>query len=172
MVNTPTCTAPCDGTVTVFPGSGAAYFSAGKKYTIGMHGAAIAAADINGDGIIDLVVTNATAGDNADTSVLLGTTGGGFQAAKNYTLGSLSSVAYLVDMNRDGKLDLVEAGGVALGKGDGTFGHLSFPIRMEFGRPRRPAPIPILAWDTSTPTRFRMSRWHISRRKTVGLFMN
>lgn len=124
VVNTPTCNAPCDGTVTVFPGSGAGYFNAGKKYTIGMHGAAIAAADINGDGIPDLVVTNATPGDSADTSVLLGTTGGGFQAAKNYTLGSLSSVAYLVDMNKDGKLDLVEAGGVALGKGDGTFGPL------------------------------------------------
>ena len=33
----------------------------------------------------------------------------------------MSNVAYLVDMNGDGKLDLVEAGGVALGKGDGTF---------------------------------------------------
>ena len=50
----------------------------------------------------DLVVTDATAGDNADTSVLMGTSGGGFASAKNYTLGSLSNVAYLVDMNGDG----------------------------------------------------------------------
>jgi len=133
VVNTPTCNAPCDGSVTVFPGSGAAYFAAGKKYTIGMHGAAIAVGDINGDGILDLVVTNATPGDNADTSVLLGTSGGGFQAAKNYTLGSLSNNAFLVDMNGDGKLDLVEDGGIALGKGNGTFGSpMPFPDGIGF----------------------------------------
>lgn len=123
VVNTPTCKAPCSGTVSVFPGTGSTYFAAAKKYTIGMHGAAIGAGDVNGDGILDLVVTNAAPGDNADTSVLLGISGG-FAAAKNYTLGSLSNVAYLVDMNRDGKLDLVEAGGIALGKGNGTFGPL------------------------------------------------
>ena len=136
VVNTPTCNAPCDGFVTVFPGTGAAYFAAGKKYTIGMHGAAIAVGDLNGDGLQDLVVTDATAGDNADTSVLMGTSGGGFASAKNYTLGSLSNVAYLVDMNGDGKLDLVEAGGVALGKGDGTFGSLiPFPDGIGYGSP-------------------------------------
>jgi hypothetical protein len=124
VVNSPTCAAPCNGTVSVFPGAAGSYFSAGKKYSIGMHGAAIATGDLNGDGFPDLVVTNTTAGDNADTSVLMGTAGGGFAAARNYTLGSLSNVAYLVDMNGDGKLDLVEAGGVALGKGDGTFGSL------------------------------------------------
>jgi hypothetical protein len=134
VVNTPTCTAPCNGSVTVFPGTGATYFGAGKKYAIGMHGSAIAVGDLNGDGYLDLVVTNATAGDNADTTVLLGVSGGGFSAAKNYTLGSLSNVAYLVDMNGDGKLDLVEAGGIALGKGNGTFGPLiPFPDGLGFG---------------------------------------
>lgn len=133
VVNTPSCKAPCDGTVSVFTGSGADYFNAGKSYSIGMHGSAIAVGDVNGDGIDDLVVTNATAGDNADTSVLLGIKGGTFQAARNYTLGSLSNVAYLVDMNNDGKLDLVEDGGVALGKGDGTFGPLKpFPNGIGF----------------------------------------
>jgi hypothetical protein len=134
VVNTPPCKAPCSGTVTVFPGSGANYFNPGKSYSIGMHGSAIAVGDVNGDGIDDLVVTNATPGDNADTSVLLGIKGGTFHAARNFTLGSLSNVAYLVDMNRDGKLDLVEAGGVALGKGDGTFGPLMpFPEGISFG---------------------------------------
>lgn len=134
VVNSPSCAAPCSGTVSVYPGTAGSYFGAGKKYSIGMHGAAIAVGDLNHDGYLDLVVTNTTPGDNADTSVLMGTSGGGFAASKNYTLGSLSNVAYLVDMNRDGKLDLVEAGGIALGKGDGTFGSLiPFPNGIAYG---------------------------------------
>ncbi len=121
VVNTPNCQSPCKGTITVFPGTGSNYFNAGKTYPIGMHGAAIAAGDLNHDGILDLVVVNSVAGDAADTSVLLGNANGTFQPARNYTFGSLSNEAVLIDMNKDGKLDLVTAGGVALGKGDGTF---------------------------------------------------
>ncbi len=123
VVNTPSCAAPCDGTVTVFPGEGS-YFNPGKTYTIGMHGSAIAVGDINGDGVLDLVVTNGTAGDSADTSILLGIKGGGFEPAHNIKLGALSNDAFLVDMNGDGKLDLVEDSGVALGDGKGDFGSL------------------------------------------------
>ena len=136
VVNTPPCQAPCSGSVTVFPGSGSTWFNGGQGYAIGMHGAAIATGDLNGDGVPDLVVTDATAGDNADVSVLLGVAGGGFAAARNYTLGSLSNDAILVDVNKDGKLDLVEDGGVALGNGDGTFGALKpFPGGLGFGQP-------------------------------------
>jgi hypothetical protein len=135
VVNTPPCKAPCDGTVTVFPGEGT-YFGAGKTYSIGMHGSAIAVGDINGDGVLDLVVTNATAGDSADTSILLGIKGGGFEPAHNITLGALSNDAFLVDVNDDGKLDLVEDGGVALGDGKGDFGSLiPFPNGIAFSQP-------------------------------------
>ena len=136
IVNTPACAAPCNGSVTVFAGTGGEWFNAGKRYAIGMHGSAIAAGDLNGDGIPDLVVTNATVGDDADVSVLLGVKGGGFAAARNDKLGSLSNDVFLVDVNKDGKLDLVEDGGVALGKGDGTFGPLKpFPDGLAFGKP-------------------------------------
>jgi hypothetical protein len=121
IVNTPVCNSPCKGTVTVFPGTNANYFNPGTTYPIGMHGTAIAAGDLNHDGILDLVVVNSIAGDAADTSVLLGNANGTFQPARNYTLGSLSNDVVLADMNKDGKLDLVTAGGVALGNGDGTF---------------------------------------------------
>ncbi len=41
-----------------------------------------------------------------------------------------------MDVNKDGKLDLVEDGGVALGNGDGTFGALKpFPGGLGFGQP-------------------------------------
>ena len=136
VVNTPACKAPCNGTVSVFPGAGA-YFNPGKTYTIGMHGSAIAIGDLNGDGVLDLVVTNATPGDSADTSILLGIKGGGFQAAHNIKLGSLSNDAFLADVNGDGKLDLVEDGGVALGNGKGDFGGLTpFPDGIAFSQPQ------------------------------------
>jgi hypothetical protein len=73
---------------------------------------------------MDLVVTNNTAGDNSDVSVLLGNANGTFQAAHNFTLGVESSDVFLADMNRDKKLDLVTASGVALGNGTGSFGPL------------------------------------------------
>ena len=105
VVNAPSCAAPCNGTVSVFPGSGSTYFNPPARYSIGMHGAAIAVGDVNHDGFLDLVVTNATAGDNSDVAVLLGTASGGFQAARNYKLGALSQDVFLVDVNKDGKLD-------------------------------------------------------------------
>jgi hypothetical protein len=133
LVNTPTCKAPCNGKVTVFPGSGSTFFNAGTQYTIGMHGMAIASGDLNGDGVLDLVVTNGTPGDNADVSILLGIKTGGFQPAHNWRLGSLSNDVFLVDMNHDGKLDLVEDGGIALGDGKGSFGDLiPFPNGIVF----------------------------------------
>ncbi len=134
IVNTPLCNAPCNGKVTIFPGSGSTYFNAGTQYTIGMHGMAIGSGDLNGDGVTDLVVTNGTPGDNADVSILLGIKTGGFQPAHNLRLGSLSNDAFLVDMNHDGKLDLVEDGGIALGDGKGSFGDLiPFPDGIAFG---------------------------------------
>jgi len=124
VVNTPGCTAPCGGTVTVMLGTGKPYLGAGVKYAIGMHGAAIATGDVTGDGIADLVVTNNTSGDDYDLSVLLGNENGTFKAAMNEHLGALSADAVLADVNGDQKLDLVTNAGVALGKGDGTFGAL------------------------------------------------
>jgi FG-GAP-like repeat len=133
VVNTPSCAAPCNGAITVAMGSGSTYFNTPSRDPIGMHGAAIAAGDLNHDGFLDLVVTNAIAGDNADIAVLLGTATGSFLPARSYTLGSLSHDAFLADVNKDGKLDLIEDGGVALGKGDGTFGPLTaFPAGLGF----------------------------------------
>ena len=129
----------CNTTVSLYLGSGKGYFGAGKTYTIGQMQGSIAAGDVNGDGKMDLVVTRGNpayivpmvkqaaapqASSSDDTSVLLGNGDGTFRPAINSVLlgpqTGYSNTAWLVDMNRDGKLDLVGDWGVALGKGDGV----------------------------------------------------
>ena len=128
-----TCSAPCKGSVTVFTGTGSTFFNAGKTYPIGIIGGAIAAGDLNKDGVLDLVVADVFSPpgappDTDDLSVLLGNKDGTFQAAKNFNLGVLTNDVLLADLNNDGKLDLILDTGFALGKGDGTFGPLmNFP---------------------------------------------
>ncbi|KMO42288.1 hypothetical protein VQ03_11125, partial [Methylobacterium tarhaniae] len=85
---------------------------------------AVATADVNRDGNLDLVVTN-VAGSNV--SVLLGNGDGTFQAQKTFGVGSIPLTSSLADVNRDGKLDLITSNfgsnnvSVLLGNGDGTF---------------------------------------------------
>jgi hypothetical protein len=94
-------------------------------------------ADVNRDGRPDLLVANYYAGNgnnsNGSVAVLLGNSDGTFQPAVSYGSGGLDpgSLA-LLDVNGDGKLDLVVSNyygnnysngniSVLLGNGDGTF---------------------------------------------------
>jgi Bacterial Ig-like domain (group 3)/FG-GAP-like repeat len=88
------------------------------------------AADLNGDGNGDLIVTNSIATNSGSISVLLGNPDGTFQTAVSYpTAGAGTISAVIDDVNGDGKLDIVTVSGgtgtqiisVLLGKGDGTF---------------------------------------------------
>lgn len=79
--------------------------------------ASIIAADMNGDGTLDLITNGA---------VFLGTGSGTFQAAINFGAAARPSLVRSGDFNRDGKLDLVTATGsgnvvsVFLGNGNGS----------------------------------------------------
>jgi hypothetical protein len=79
-------------------------------------------ADFNGDGKLDLAVTNGT--DNT-VSILLGKPDGTFQEHIDYATASGPSSLTVGDFDGDSKLDLgVVAGGgisILLGNGDGTF---------------------------------------------------
>ncbi len=130
-----------DGSVSILLGNGDGTFQPAVSYDSGDQGAgAVALADLNGDGIPDIVVTNNGVGFPAVSmvGVLLGNGDGTFQPVVTYNLtqffgaGSASGIA-LADLNHDGILDIVAGIGssnplrypgavvVLLGNGDGTF---------------------------------------------------
>jgi hypothetical protein len=99
----------------------------------------VAVADVNGDGIPDLITANwcASGCRNGSVSVLLGNGDGTFKPAVTYSSGGYYAFAVLVaDINGDGRPDLVVANGCAtlinlcpvkssvgvlIGNGDGSF---------------------------------------------------
>ena len=108
-------------------------FASGASPPFGPNGVAVG--DVNGDGIPDIVTANIIDGT---VSVLLGAGKGAFHLPLSFKAGATAlsypySVA-LVDLNGDGKLDMVTANAVEnsvsvlLGNGDGTFQpSLNFP---------------------------------------------
>ena len=130
----------CAGSVGILLSNGDGSFQAPVSYsTIGADASSVTLADVNGDGHLDILVTNqcASASNCSSTGVvvLLGNGDGTFQPGVSYGVpGSNAFSIVAADLNGDGKLDLVvseqcsssnncNAGSVAvlLGNGDGTF---------------------------------------------------
>src|SRR5262249_19116629 len=84
----------------------------------------IAEADVNGDGLRDLVTANKSTND---VSVLLGVSDGRFQAPQHFMVGRAPAAVAIADLNGDGRDDLIIANegsntvSVLIGNGDGTF---------------------------------------------------
>ena len=133
------CSSIVLGNVGVLLGNGDGTFQAAVSYSSGgEYGASVVAADVNGDGKLDLLVANACVGvsncANGGVGVLLGNGDGTFQAPVSYNSGGYDASSIRVaDVNGDGKPDLLVANncvddncasgsvGVLLGNGDGTF---------------------------------------------------
>lgn len=127
-----------NGSVGVLLGNGDGTFKTAVSYNSGGYDAtALAVADVNGDGKLDLVVAEcANSTDCTGTvAILLGNGDGTFKPAVTYTTGGYYASSVIVDdVNRDGKPDLLVANqcistddctngtvGVLLGGSGGTF---------------------------------------------------
>jgi hypothetical protein len=114
---------------TTVPGATSFSFAAQQPVAAGLGPYALAVADVNGDGILDLVVTdgNRTTTPGTRVSVLLGDGKGSFQPARTFAPGGSFNAVAVADVNGDGKPDIVfthetgDTASVLLGNGDGSF---------------------------------------------------
>jgi hypothetical protein len=111
------------GSVGIMLGNGDGTFQPVVNYDAGIFPEALAIADYNGDGKLDLAVAN----DGGTVSILIGNGDGTFLPPVNYPTPSEAYGVATCDLNGDGKLDLAlgdnagKAVSVLLGNGDGTF---------------------------------------------------
>jgi hypothetical protein len=115
-------------TVSIFLGNGDGTLQAPQSFPSGPTAPGnLCAGDFDGDGKLDLAVSNALTGAGAENiSILLGNGDGTFQNPTEYSAPSNSVFLAVGDFNRDGKLDLILSNAgtnvyVGLGNGDGTF---------------------------------------------------
>jgi hypothetical protein len=105
-------------------GGAATSFLAPNTYAAGNTAAAVAIADVNGDGIPDVITASSA---NNNVSVLLGNGNGTFQAGHTFATGKGPDALVVADVTSDGTPDIVTANytgntvSVLLGNGNGTF---------------------------------------------------
>jgi uncharacterized protein (TIGR03437 family) len=122
----------------VLLGQGDGTFRPGVVYQTGTNSRTFAAADLNHDGTLDLIVANFT---SQSVAVLLGNKDGTFQPAVFLPTGTNNAWFVAVgDYNKDGNPDLaiafestktlgMDSVGIMLGNGDGTFQAMTtFPV--------------------------------------------
>ncbi len=118
-----TCTVlPCPvGSVSAYLGYGDGSFQPPVAYQVGSIPVFVTAADLNADGILDLIVANSGFGYTDTVSVLLGNGDGSFRLHVDYATAHSPDHVVVGDFNQDGRFDLVAGGSLLLGRGDGTF---------------------------------------------------
>jgi len=116
--------------IAVLLGNGSGSFGTAGTYTVDNYPTSLVAADLNGDGKLDLAVSNNAGGSTAGSvSVLMGKGDGSFGQAHIFTnlTGQNASTIVASDFDRDGKMDVAVASSYSnnvtelLGSGTGTF---------------------------------------------------
>jgi len=114
-----------NGALGIFLGDGRGNFHKSVTYKLGPASAAVAVADFNGDGHLDIVVTNAGTNGNGSVMVFFGRGDGTFKAPTTYRLDQYPNVVATADLNGDHYPDLVVAqniGSVTVLTNDGRGG--------------------------------------------------
>ncbi|HEY3706167.1 MAG TPA: FG-GAP-like repeat-containing protein [Terracidiphilus sp.] len=119
--------------LTVFLGNGDGTFTTSPSSPdLGMSPNAIAAADINGDGNIDLAVSQINSSGAQQLVILFGNGDGTFTAASAPVATASPYINSIIpaDIDGDGNIDLVLSGtSILMGKGDGTFTSVQGPAQ-------------------------------------------
>ena len=130
----------CAGQVSVQLGNGDGTFQPAALYNSNaLEAEAVAIADVNADGKLDLVIANQCANsvcNNGNVAILLGNGDGTFQPAVNYAVQGFPVAIAIADINLDGKPDVVVTGDnnsveLLLGNGNATF---QSPIEISTGQ--------------------------------------
>jgi VCBS repeat protein len=114
-----------DGGISILLGNGDGTFQTARNLSAGKNPTCVAVSDFNGDGRLDLVVTNSDG--TGSLATLLGNGDGTFQPLVEYGSASAPLCAVVSDFNHDNRPDVavLSVGGSAisvfLGNGDGTF---------------------------------------------------
>ncbi len=93
-------------TLSVLTNDGSGGFVLASSPRVGNNPNSVVAADVNGDGKVDLITANF---DDSTLSVLTNDGTGGFLTAGTYAVGSHPPVVVAADVNGDGKVDLISA---------------------------------------------------------------
>jgi hypothetical protein len=116
------------GTVSVRLGLGDGTFASKADYAVGVNPRLVALGDLDGDHQLDMIVGSLGSGDGGwSLSVLAGKGDGAFAPASGLQARSSPNTLVLVDLNGDGKLDIVTGNSMSfgvsvwLGNGDRTF---------------------------------------------------
>ena len=124
------------GNISILMGNGDGTFHNPVQYPAAVGTNSLTVADLNADGIPDIVVANSDTFHvtTGALNVFIGKGDGTFQTATTYDFGLGASSVAVADLNGDGKVDLAvstfdcstvpgpDSVSIFLGKGDGTFG--------------------------------------------------
>lgn len=115
---------PRASSISILKGNGDGTFEPHRMIPVGYAPQAVVIADLDGDALVDLVVSHHGEGPVSvgTIAVFRGNGDGTFGPATNQPGGDRVHSLNAVDLDRDGKLDLVTENAALLGNGDGTFG--------------------------------------------------